>query len=239
MTIDYKLHEYNFAAGGDYRARVQHQRTIDLDGVIDAMAMHNSGLSRALMVGVFYEFLRTLVFLLVDGHKIETPFATFKITIKGTFTSPDDQFDSRRHTVEIAITPGNQLQKDFAAEAKPRKCHLKVAQPMISRCTNGNSPTATTTLTAGRMAGIQGRNLKFDLNDPTQGIFLTPVKGYQDPTPLGPPVRVEDVGHNKGRKLVFVVPPDLPPGAYRLEVCARFGRHSLRTGHFDKLLTVA
>ena len=34
MSSDYKLHEYNLPTGADYRARVQHQQTRNLDDVI-------------------------------------------------------------------------------------------------------------------------------------------------------------------------------------------------------------
>ena len=238
MTIDYKLHEYNFATGADYRARVQYQRVIDLDGVINEMAMHNTGISRAIMMAVFQEFFKTLLYLLLQGHKIVTPFGVFGVTIKGTFETPDDKFDSRRHTLELTITPGDQLKQDFAAKARVRKRRLKLPQPELNQCLTVTDSTSGS-LIPGRMASIQGRNLKFDLSDPTQGIFLTPVKSNQNPESIGPPIRVEDVGHNKGRKLIFVVPLDLPAGTYRLEVCARFGRHSLRTGQLGKLLIVA
>ena len=116
MSIDYKLHEYNLPSGADYRARVQHQRTLDLDDVINHMVTFNSGLSKAIMIAVFGEFLRTLIFLLVDGYKIETPFAVFSITIKGTFASPDDKFDYQRHKIELNIAVGDPL-KDTAGPA--------------------------------------------------------------------------------------------------------------------------
>lgn len=238
MSIDYKLHEYNLPSGADYRARVQHQRTLDLDDVINHMAARNSGISKAIMIVVFGEFLKTLITLLVDGYKIETPFAVFSITIKGDFTSPDDKFDHQRHKIELNIAVGDPLKDGFAGQLRPRKRQMVLPHPIISRCTSGSAPTASNVLWPGRIATIHGTGLKFDENDPSQGIFLTPVQSSADPQPMGSPLRIDDVGHNKGRKLVFVVPPDLPPGLYQLEVRARFGRHTVRTGQYSQVLIV-
>lgn len=238
MAIDYKLHEYNLPSGADYRARVQHQRVIDLDGVIRTMGQYQSGISRAIMAAVLEAFLKTLISLLLDGYKVVTPFAVFSITIKGTFTSPEDKFDHRRHKLELLITPGDLLKDGFEQEARATKRKLVLPHPRLDRCTQVSAPADASTLYPGRMASLHGANLKFDLHDPDQGIFLTPVQSSAAPEPVGPPIRVEDVGHNKGRKLVFVVPADLPPGAYRLEVRARFGRHTVRAGQLSKVLVV-
>ncbi|MCB0168428.1 MAG: DUF4469 domain-containing protein [Anaerolineae bacterium] len=238
MSIDYKLHPYSFAGGDDYRARVEYNKVVDLDFVIKAMEVHNPGFGPSIMVAVFKEFLTTLIYLLLQGYKIVTPFAVFSLTIKGTFTSPDDHFDHQRHRLEITVAPGDPLKNGFKGEATARKRPLKLPYPTISRCTNLADPDLESSLTPGRMADLRGYNLKFDQKDPSQGIFLTPVSHPDSLDPLGPPIRVEDIGHNKGRKLVFVAPADLPPGLYRLEVRARFGRHSLRSGHLSNVLTV-
>ncbi|MCB0211833.1 MAG: DUF4469 domain-containing protein [Anaerolineae bacterium] len=238
MAIDYKLYEYNLPSGADYRAKVDHSGVIDLDGVIEEMTIHHTGISQAIMVAVFREFLKTLVYLLIRGNKVVTPFAVFSLTIKGPFTSPDDQFDRQRHRLEIAITPGDELESGFAGKARTQKKPVLLRYPTLNQCTDAATDT-TDSLTPGRMASLKGLYLKFDERDPSQGIFLTSVSDPDSLDPLGPPVRVEDIGHNKGRKLVFGVPPDLPPGLYRLEVRARFGKHTLRTGHLDKVLRVA
>jgi hypothetical protein len=93
-------------------------------------------------------------------------------------------------------------------------------------------------LIPAEMAQVYGYDLKFDRADPRQGIFLLPVKADNPAKPAGAPVRVEQVGYNKGRKLVFIVPADLPAGAYLLEVCARMGRNTLRCGQFPEVLRV-
>ena len=54
----------------------------------------------------------------------------------------------------------------------------------------------------------------------------------------GMPFRIEYVATNTSKELIFLVPADLPSGAYRLEVRARFGKH-LRSGQLRDILAVA
>lgn len=54
----------------------------------------------------------------------------------------------------------------------------------------------------------------------------------------GVPFRIEYVATNTSKELIFLVPADLPSGAYRLEVRARFGKHR-RNGQLRDILAVA
>jgi hypothetical protein len=81
------------------------------------------------------------------------------------------------------------------------------------------------------MAQVTGHRLKFDPDDPEQGIFLIPAKN-------GKAIRINETARNKGRELIFMVPSDLPVGLYVLEVRTIFGRHSLRTGRLEEKLIV-
>jgi hypothetical protein len=80
------------------------------------------------------------------------------------------------------------------------------------------------------MGRLHGHRLKFDPDDPTQGIFF--VHSDHSETP------VEVVGENLPAKLIFTVPA-LPAGDYRLTVRATVnGTTEVRSGTLDETLTV-
>lgn len=95
---------------------------------------------------------------------------------------------------------------------------------------NYNDETGGGVLTPGGMARLNGYRLKFDPADPAQGIFLIAANSSV--------TRVEIVGRNMPNELIFLTPPGLTPGQYRLEVRACFGPNHLRSGQLQELLTV-
>ncbi|MCB9109117.1 MAG: DUF4469 domain-containing protein [Anaerolineales bacterium] len=67
-------------------------------------------------------------------------------------------------------------------------------------------------------------------------MFLLAMKDGRRDTDQAP-FRIEYVATNTSKELIFLVPADLPPGAYRVEVRARFGKH-LRSGQLRDVLMV-
>jgi hypothetical protein len=240
MTIKYHLHKNHLPNGADaYRARVAYQRVVDLEGVLDQMVSQNSSITRADMLAVFEDFLLALLRLLLLGARVVTPFGEFGLTIKGSFASEQDKFQAGRHQIELVLKPGKRLEREFKRQARARKVESKVPYPTPWRYTNLADPAAADRLTPGQMARLTGHWLKFDPTDERQGLFLLPLTAGSDSTPSGPAVRVSQVGHNTSRKLIFLTPPDLSPGPYRLELRAVFGLDQLRTGRLPQLLLVA
>ncbi|MCB0191784.1 MAG: DUF4469 domain-containing protein [Anaerolineae bacterium] len=236
MSIDYHLHEYRLASGSDYRARVQYRQTIDYDGMLDLMQAQHPDLSPAEARVVFDVFIKTLLPLLMDGNRVVTPFGTFGITLKGNFNALTDKFDARKHRFEITIKPAPKLQKAFARQAHPHKVETPKRVPKLDEYIHVADPAAYNQLSPGHMARLLGNNLKFNPDDPEQGIFLLAMKnGRRDAEQL--PIRIAQIGTNKSKELLFLIPADLPPNVYQLEVRARFGKH-LRIGQLSRLLMV-
>jgi hypothetical protein len=240
MTIKYHLHKNHLPNGANFfRARVEYQRVADLEGVLDQMISQNSSITRADMLAVFEDFLLALLQLLLQGVRVVTPFGEFGLTIKGSFEGEQDKFNARRHQIELVLKPGKRLEREFKRQATARKVEGKVPYPTPRLYANLADPSATGRLAPGQMAQVTGHWLKFDPADERQGLFLIPLTGGVDSPPAGAGIRVNQVGHNTSRKLIFLVPPDLALGAYRLEVRAVFGVDSLRTGRWQEVLLVS
>lgn len=240
MTIKYHLHKNHLPNGADsYRARVEYVRVMNLEGVLDRMVSQHSSITRADMLAVLEEFLVAVLQLLLDGMRVVTPFGEFGLTIKGSFASMEDKFHAGRHQVELVLKPGKRLEREFKGQARARKVEGKVPYPTPRRYINLANPAAADRLIPGQMARLTGAHLKYDPADERQGLFLVPLTAGLDSRPTGPAVRVSQVGHNTSRQLIFLLPLDLPPGPYRLEVRAVFGLDQLRTGRLQEVLLVS
>lgn len=238
MTIHYKLQPCSLPGGHKkFRARVKYNRTYTMEDILDLLDYHSAGVSRATLLAVFEEIHLLLERMLLEGNKIETPLGIFGLKIKGYFPSDEARFTDA-NTLEITIVPTERLTKAVTLKAKIRKKPATVPEPSLHSYTNMAHPDSKNILTPGHMARVSGYDLKFDANDPQQGIFLRPVKNGNRSVSAGPSVRVEEIGLNTGRQLIFHVPADLPVGMYVLEVKALFGTASLRTGEFKHLLIV-
>ena len=239
MTIPYNLHKNHLPNGADfYRARVRYNRVVDLDGLIETMDYRGSTLTRADMLAVLEVFHQTLLYLLLEGNKVKTPFGIYGLMVKGNFEHTLDKFDARRHRLEITAKPGDRLQQEFVRQARAKKKQAIPPRPIPECYRNLAEPEAADILRPGRMAQVTGHRLKFDSDDPKQGIFLIPAKKGDHLASTGQALRLNDVARNTGRELIFLVPSDLPVGLYHLEVRALFGRHSLRTGRLEAELIV-
>lgn len=237
MTINYVLHKNDLPNGGvAWRARVSYVRVANMEAVINRMISQNSTITRPDMLAVFEDFLQALLHLLLEGVRVVTPFGEFGLTIKGNFES--DQDHARRHQIELLLKPGKRLEREFKRQARARKVEGKVPYPNPKRLFNTSDPAVSNCLIPGHMTRLSGYHLKFDPGDERQGIFLIPITEDNIASTAGPAVRVSQVGHNTSRQLIFLVPSDLPPGAYRLEVRAVFGRNTLRSGRLDEVLHV-
>lgn len=234
MPINYTLHEYRLPDGADYRARVKYRRTVDMDDLLAAMQRSHSHLSEAEIKIVFEAFIETLLPFLLEGNRVVTPFGVFGITLKGGFDALTDRFNARKHRLKVTLKPSDSLQAAFARRARASKVDRPQPAPTPDDYINLADPSANDMLPPGRMARLVGHYLKFDPDDPEQGIFLQPVVNGRVATDQAP-LRIGHVGRNKGTELIFLVPADLPPGVYQLAVYARFGR-KLRSGQLSDVL---
>lgn len=208
-----------------------------MEDMLELMDYHSAGVSRAMLLAVFEEMHLLLERMLLEGNKVETPLGTFGLKIKGYFPSDDARF-TNDNALEITVVPAERLTKGVVSKAKVRKKPSTVPEPNLQSYTNLAQPDSENILTPGHMARLRGYHLKFDSNDPQQGIFLRPVQDSDRFISTGPSVRIKHVGQNTGRQLIFLVPANLPVGMYVLEVKALFGTASLRTGEFKELLFV-
>lgn len=229
--IDFGLYKNHLTNGNDYfRAIVQPKGTIQLEGITERMVQHGSTLTSQDISASLDEFFKTSFLLLLEGYNVNTPAFHMSLSIRGNFEGPMDTYDPTRHQLVILIKPTRSFQRDLQVKAQVRQQETNVPVPKPLKYFNPNNGDLNDTLTPGGGATLHGHRLQVEPDDPDQGIFLVPADES--------PTRVEVILRNTDRELIFLVPGDLPAGEYQVQVRARFGNETIRTGTYEQLLVV-
>lgn len=232
MTISYSLHKNHLTnVPNQYRALVQSNGTITLEDIIKRMVIRGSTTTESDAYAVLMDFFTIIEGCLLDGLRVNTPLVNCGVSVKGNFDGQTDTFTSSRHWVEMTTSPGPQVRRVIQNRAQVQKQLASDVRPRLLQYLDLNSGERDGRLTPGGMGQIVGDKLKFDPADPTQGIFFTASDRSLN--------RVEIVGRNTSVDLMFLVPTNLLPGDYTLEIRSTLNSGSLRTGSLNVSLTVS
>lgn len=181
--------------------------------------------------GVIDHFFDAIAEYLIDGCRVVTRGGNFSMSIKGNFEGKTDSFSASRHRINVNINAGALLRRNVLSRIHIQKELSGPVRPELLEYTDWNSTERDSVLTPGGLGQIIGQNLKFDPADPEQGIFFIAEDGTAS--------KVSVISHNTGGQLTFLVPAELAPGDYSLEVRANVSSGSLRTGTLEATLTVS
>ncbi|MEQ9439683.1 MAG: DUF4469 domain-containing protein [Cyclobacteriaceae bacterium] len=216
----------------DYRAETKHDKVYTLADLQEMITHRSVGLTDSQVASVLEELAVAIVFSLRKGGKIITPLFKITPTVAGVFTSRQDAFDRSRHHININLTAGSRL-KRVAEQIDPVKVNAPMSAPVITEVFDKASGTTDEQLTPRKIARLYGTSLKFDENDPQQGIYLIQLSNKQETK-----VDTTDVIDNVNSKLTFQLPDVLPDGEYTIEVRTDVGFKEVRTGRYADVLTV-
>ena len=203
-----------------------------MEDVLERIAEHDSTVSRPDVLCVLEDFFLAIERLLLEGRNVNTPLASFRVSIRGQFGDVDDVFDPTRHQVVPTVSAGPRLRKAVASRANVQKQEAaEKPLPKPTRYVDIHTGARNSALTSGGMGRVIGYRLSFDPADAQQGLFFIAADNSA--------TRVEIVGRNKPGELLFTVPV-LAPGDYTLEVRAIFNETlQVRSGRLEAALTVA
>jgi len=126
--------------------------------------------------------------------------------------------------------------RKVASKIKTRKVQVADPVPYIVEVKDIVSGSVNEHLTPGGVIQLRGSRLKFIEANATNGAFLLNITGAQ--------YKASVVVENKPGRLIVMLPADLPPGIYMLEVRTTYsqsGTHEclqLKVGRYLKMLTV-
>jgi hypothetical protein len=238
-NASYKLVKYSLAEGtGKYRAIVKHTETLTQEDLLDEMEWHSSTLTKADMLAFLEDHERTIIRALRKGKCIVTNLVHYKLTIKGNFDSEEDRLDFNRNEITATVSVGPVLRREITNDIPIEKQRSVKPRPRLDIYINTHKSDPNTVLTPTYMGRILGDQLRFEIDDPEEGLFLIRQTDGNSLIINPEAIRVEDISRLTTGEIIFRVPDDLLPGEYKLEVRARYGQNDIRAGELDELLMV-
>lgn len=214
------------------RATVVRKDSADLEAVIERMIERSTTVGEADIRGVLADYFSVVGSLVLEGNTVITPMAVYRASLKGVFLGEEDGFDPARHQVVARVSPGRRFRRLLRERAQVVKADSRALNPKLLAYHDIPTGERNGALTAGGLGRLVGRRLKFDADDPAQGIFFLSLGD-------GSAARVELVAMNLPAQLIFTV-PSLPAGAYEVEVRTLVNdSEKLRQGRLDAVLTVS
>ncbi len=232
--LKYSLRENHLTPDeNDYMAQVTDARSFSIDEIIDLMIQRGSTLTKADTKAALQIYQEVVTTIIADGNAINTPLLNTSLSISGVFNGASDSFDASRHSINLNMQAGTAL-NDSIGKIKTEKVESANTAPFIAEVTDIVSGKTNSIVTAGGIIQLTGSRLKFDAADETQGIFFVPAKGKD--------IRCTVIAENKPARLMALIPPTLPKGAYVIEVRTKYsgGGTALKTlkiGRFTKELS--
>lgn len=232
-NIPYSLSDNKLTADpNDLRAQVRITATVGIEDLAESIVRPGSTVTKAEFLAMWEELGAEVERRVQRGESVVTDLFTVRPTLTGVWANDQDSFDPTRHRGRLRLGTGVRLRR---TEPKLR-FELERAQdqsaPQPGHLEDFTSETTNDTLTKGGTVRLKGDNLKYDPTDADQGLFL--VSG------TGTATRVTKVLTNKPSELLFIVPPTLGAGTYKVEVRAKpKGSKQLRTATLGTALTVA
>lgn len=215
---------------GDYRAQVTSYEAVTENEIFDYMTRKGSGITTAEAVANYQEIIEAHEYFLKQGYGINTGFINARPTIRGVFKDKNDSFDVSRHQVKFKVRLGRYYNQT-AQDVKTEKVGSVSNAPVPDELEDVTSGTVNETLTPGGVAVLQGLRLKFDQDDPDQGIFLI--------TDDSGATRVSRIVTQRSSQIVFIIPADLTTGEYTLEIrILPRGNKEVKKGWLEDKFTV-
>ncbi len=231
MPLQYTLLENHLTDNpDDYTAMVQNLRSRSLNFLIDLIITRGSTVTKTDIISVLEDYTSVIEQCLRDGDGINTELLNIAPSIKGVFFSPDEPFDAARHQVRFNLRPGVRL-KQVEAQVQLERVSPTLPRPEVRIFEDIASDTRNDEVTPGGLGTLSGTRLKYEPNDPQQGIFF--IDSALAAT------RVTMISLNKPKSLHFQIPATLATGAYTLEVRATMpGASDVRAGSLPHTLQV-
>lgn len=199
---------------------------------IDAEIVKLGGVTEASLAAVRKNEAKVYADIIADGGVINSDLFSTSFSVSGVFTNQADNFDPKRHAVNLNVSAGTLL-REAARKAKVYKKEGNNTDPYITQVSDGISGD-TQAIKLGSVMEIVGSRLKFDKKDSEQGVFVKTVDGKE--------YRCTPVGEPKPAKLMVILGADVSEGEFTLEVRTRLGsdrneRKTMKIGGFSKILT--
>ncbi len=199
------------------------------------LADWNSSFTEADYVGMLSVMETIVEKYLAKGYSVDLPFGTLRANATGTCGNIQDGFDitNRGHTVGILFNANEQTITNVRSKLEYKQIPPDLTmEAKIYRVTSLNddaSENSSLSVKAGKTIRIHGRNLKFDIADENQGVFLENEGGL---------IRISAYSRRGTNVVDTSIPDDLAQGSYNVSIVTKPGLNYF-TASIDSEVTVA
>jgi hypothetical protein len=232
MAINYALFKNNLIEStSKFFGKVLSKDSVGTEGIAERMLAQGSTITRSDIYAVIEDLIKAVEAMLLDGKRVNIgDFIQLYPGLKGQFSGIDDSFDRSRHKIVVRATPGVRLRKTIESKANVKRVEKSSGDALLYYYIDSGSGTRNETITPGNIGSIMGKRLTFNAEEADEGIYFI----AEDNTET----KVTIVQKNKPSELVFLVPPGLAAGTYRLVIRNRQFTDKLNNTEIDQTLTV-
>jgi hypothetical protein len=201
MPLRYRLIKNRMKnSNNNYVAVVYDNETITEEQIIDRMISRGSTVTKPDALAVLENYAATLEEFLERGNNIKTRLFNIHPTIGGVFKTKTDNFDPSRHQLRLSIVESKRLKKVLSKIELKRK-NISEKTPVIQEVEDLKTNTINSLILSGSVISVRGSLLKFEEDDPEQGVFFIDKKGTV--------TRANKVLQNKPSELMLITPEDV------------------------------
>ncbi len=210
-SIQYYLKENPFSTDDSnrYAATVKRKEVMRQDQIVTLMTRKNTTISREEIMLVLSQYRQGVIQQLQAGYPVITDLFQAQVTIRGGFTDGSDEFDSRRHYVNMSLSPNNNLRKELNRTTTLQKISDKEKKVRIFHLYDYATRSVRNEFPLGGLVNLKGNGFLSDEGDPV--ICLCSL-GSDRSFP------VSRIYSSSSRNILFGLPDGLEPGGYRLKL---------------------
>ena len=183
--------------------------TANLNKVIDTMMSYNPGLERETIEAVLKLEQRAVLDLTLSGMRVNNGLFSAVASPKGEGGSV---WDSNVNRLDICLTQGS-VWRDRIRNAGVTVVGAKADSILIGSVRNIDNEEV---FNAGKFLIVTGKQIKIAGDDDEVGVFFRKADG------TSVKVARDSIGVNNPSRLVLVIPEELTPGDYVLQIVTRF-----------------
>ena len=196
----------------DYSAQVYASKTFDKNAFISRLLKKGYLMTKTDAIAAINAIEDTVVEILREGGTINLPLLNISFTVSGVFEGPLDNFDGKRHKLNIKLNKGVLL-RETEKRIVMEKTVAVTPQPIVLEVKDSLSGKVNEMLTPNGVIEVRGVNIKIVGEEPECGLWFTNEDGKDEKAT----VFIE----NKPSAVIAVIPV-LAPGTYQLKVVTQY-----------------
>ncbi|WP_251624050.1 DNA-binding domain-containing protein [Odoribacter lunatus] len=221
----------------DYAPRVAIEQSLGIEDIINDIIASRTDLSASTIRDVNSRLEEAILKRLSNGYAIRTGLYSVCPKASGVFSKATQPYDPSVHQINAQFTQSAQVREKLRASrvvvngVAPVSILIDEVMDVKSKAVNG-------TLTRGHNILVSGNDIK--VSGEKEGVGVRFINADNSSTVEIP---IDELARNTAKELILLVPSDMEPGNYYLEVSTQLSGSTqlkeVRTFRFEQVLTVS